>query len=357
MTSFSNAPAGGDGGREIDVAQLGEAALNSYSVCDRDCEACIEGLDAAEPFSLPAPEEVDWFARERATIWRETHHRRLLEAARELAALGFTAVPMIAAQKRPALKGWREAAADPARALAAVEAATWADALAIATGGGLLVLDVDGGHADNADGALSLAVLEAAHGPLSDGPRSGTPKGGVHCYFATPPGRLIRSRAAMAPGLDVRAEAGLAMCPPSPGRVWSIPLCPRAELPLAPAWLLDLADPPRPPPPPATAVRPWRGALHPWAKAAMERELHALATASVGRRNTALFAAAAKLGALAAGGALPVDAVARGLLAGAEACGLTHDDGEAAARATIASGLRAGLKRPRAVPPGGRRDG
>jgi hypothetical protein len=264
---------------------------------------------------------------------------------------------MIAAAKRPALKGWRDAAADPARALVAVEAAPWADALAIATGDGVLVLDVDRGHADNADGALSLAALEAAHGALPDGPRSVTPKGGEHRYLATPPGRLIRSRAAIKPGLDVRAEAGLAMCPPSPGRRWLIPLCPRAELPLAPAWLIDLADPPRPPLPPAAPVRPWRGDLHPWAKAALERELSALAAAPKGQRNTALFVAAAKLGALAAGGALPVAAVVAGLLAAADACGLICDDGERAVRTTIASGLRAGLQRPRAIPTGGRADG
>jgi hypothetical protein len=238
-----------------------------------------------------------------------------------------------------------------------VEAAPWADALAIATGDGVLVLDVDRGHADNADGPLSLAALEAAHGALPDGPRSVTPKGGEHRYLATPPGRLIGSRAAIKPGLDVRAEAGLAMCPPSPGRRWLVPLCPKAELPQAPAWLLDLADPPRPPLPPAAPIKPWRGDLHPWAKAALERELSALAAAPKGQRNTSLFAAAAKLGALAAGGALPVDAVAAGLLAAADACGLIRDDSERAVRATIASGLRAGLQRPRAIPAGGRADG
>ncbi len=82
-----------------------------------------------------------------------------------------------------------------------------------------------------------------------------------------------------------------------------------------------------------------------------------MATAPKGQRNMALFAAAAKLGALAAGGALPVDVVAKGLLAAAEACGLIRDDGERAVRATIASGLRAGLQRPRAVPAGGCADG
>ena len=267
----------------------------------------------------------------------------LLEAAKALAALGYPPVPMIASDKRPALKGWRGAAADPERALAAVAAATWADAIAIATGGNVLVLDMDIGHADNADGALSLAALEAAHGPLPDGPRSTTPKGGEHRYFATPPGRLIRSRAAIAPGLDIRAEAGLAMCPPSPGRRWLVPLCSRAELPQAPAWLLDLADPPRPPLPP---YRPQAIRSESYAKAVFEGELNALARAPKGERNASLFKAAARLGDLVGAGAIPADMAASGLFAAASACGLVADDGPRAVSATIASGIRTGMANP-----------
>jgi hypothetical protein len=257
--------------------------------------------------------------------------------------MGYAPVPMIASAKRPALRGWRDAAADPSRALAAVEAAPWADALAIATGAGMLVLDVDKGHADGVDGAVSLAALEAAHGPLPDGSRSATPKGGLHLYFATPPGRLIRSRAAIKPGLDVRAEAGLAMCPPSPRRQWIVPLCPRAELPEAPAWLVDLADPPRPPLP---AYRPQPIRSEGYAKAVFEGELNALARAPRGERNVCLFKAAARLGDLVGAGIIPAAMAASGLFSAASACGLVAEDGPRAVTATIASGLRTGVANP-----------
>lgn len=309
--------------------------------------------NAPAPGAIGGEREASDAQSRQAARYPNTTNGDLIEASKALAALGYVPVPMIASAKRPALRGWREAAADPARALAAVEAATWADAIAIATGCGVLVLDLDIGHADNADGAVSLAALEATYGQLPDGPRSATPKGGQHRYFATPPGRMIRSRAAIAPGLDIRAEAGLAMCPPSPGRRWITPLCPWTDLPQAPSWLVDLADPPRPPPP---AYRPQAIRTEGYARAVFEGELNALARAPRGERNAILFKAAARLGELAAGGALPVQAVAAGLISAAEACGLTRDDGEAAVRATIASGLRAGLRRPRAIPEGGLRN-
>ncbi len=277
----------------------------------------------------------------------------LVQAAHGLAAMGYAPIPMIASAKRPAMKGWREAAADPARALAAVEAAPWADGLAIATGDALMVLDVDIAHADNADGALSLAALEAAHGPLPDGPRSTTPKGGEHRYFATAPGRLIRSSAAIAPGLDIRAEAGLAMCPPSPGRRWIVPLCSRVELPQAPAWLLDLADPPRPPPP---AYRPQPIRSEGYVRAVFEGELNALARAPRGERNAMLFKVAARFGDLVGAGLLSQGMAIDGLFAAAHACGLIADDGARAVTATVASGLQKGATNP-APRLGGRTDG
>jgi len=302
----------------------------------------------AHQSNAPAPGAIGGGCAEeahprQAARYPNTTNAGLIEAAKALAALGYVPVPMIAAAKRPALKGWREVAADPERALAAVDAARWADALAIATGGGVLVLDLDRGHADAADGALSLAALEAANGVLPGGPRSTTPKGGEHRYLATPPGRLIRSRAAIAPGLDVRAEAGLALCPPSPGRRWLVPLCPKTVLPQAPAWLLHLADPPRPPPPP---YRPQAIRSEKYARTVFEGELNALARAARGERNAMLFKAAARLGDLVGAGAIPADMAAAGLFAAAQACGLVADDGPRAVTATIASGIQTGMANP-----------
>ncbi len=77
-------------------------------------------------------------------------------------------------------------------------------------------------------------------------------------------------------------------------------------------------------------------------QAALDGELQRLAAATEGTRNETLNAVAFRLGQLDA-----ADDVAEALLAVAESIGL----GRREARATIASGLRAGRLRPRAAPP------
>ncbi len=143
----------------------------------------------------------------------------LLRAALKLAGAGLRPVPMRTSAKRPALRGWREATSLDADAVAATfQTARYADGLAIATGGGVFVVDLDRGHARDVDGVASFKDMIAHQGAgetLAPGPRVRTPSGGVHLYFASPPGRRVRNRTALAPGVDVRGEGGLAMAPPS----------------------------------------------------------------------------------------------------------------------------------------------
>ena len=85
------------------------------------------------------------------------------------------------------------------------------------------------------------------------------------------------------------------------------------EIPPAPQWLLALVAPPAPPPPPSHPIalaRPFTGGVSNYALAALRRELAAVVGAGVGTRNSALFAASARLGSLCAAGLLPADAVA-----------------------------------------------
>jgi hypothetical protein len=117
---------------------------------------------------------------------------------------------------------------------------TWPTAdIGIATGGGLVVVDVDPRHG----GDSSLADLERHHGPLPDTPRVLTGGGGVHVYLAVE--QLIGNRAGLAPGLDLRGDGGFVVAPPSKhasGRryVWELGASPD-DVPLAPAprWLLE----------------------------------------------------------------------------------------------------------------------
>ena len=89
----------------------------------------------------------------------------------------------------------------------------WPDAnVGIATGGGLVVIDVD----DRDGGADSLVDLRRTLGEMPDTIEALTGGGGRHIYLATPAGVEVRNSAsALAPGIDVRGEGGYVVAPPS----------------------------------------------------------------------------------------------------------------------------------------------
>lgn len=116
--------------------------------------------------------------------------------------------------------------------------ALWPDAgVAIRTGQGLLVLDVDGD-----EGGESLHQLEREHGDLPETVRCVT-GAGTHYYFR---GSARNSVGVLGPGLDVRGDGGYVIAPPSPhpnGRRYEWDLPPdEVELAQAPGWLLVYAD-------------------------------------------------------------------------------------------------------------------
>jgi hypothetical protein len=105
--------------------------------------------------------------------------------------------------------------------------------LAIPTGSptGLIVLDIDGD-----DGWESLRRLEACYEPLPRTASVKTRSGGGHLYFKHPGGEVRCSAGQIAVGLDVRADGGYVIVPPSPG--WEIyEEAAPAELP---RWLLEI---------------------------------------------------------------------------------------------------------------------
>jgi len=279
----------------------------------------------------------------------------LLRDALALAAIGLAPVPMNAHGKRPIQKGWQELVSLDAENIAAnFSSAPHADGLAIATGNGFFVVDLDRNHSNGADGVATFAGLIARHkrdAPI-EGPRVRTPAGGLHLYFSTPAGVVVRNKAALAPGVDIRGRGGLALAPPSsrdgvPYRWITDPwTCP---IPPAPPWLIDLISPRA-----STVVLKFKpnafsGNLGRYARAALESECAAVANCAPGARNATLFKAAASLGSLAAVGAVPVQTVAQKLLWAASVCGLVAEDGRRATEATIASGLMRGLAQPRSV--------
>lgn len=173
----------------------------------------------------------------------ETSISILAQAALSYARHAWAVFPLRPGGKEPLTPhGFKDATTDEA----AIREwwSRWPNAnLGIATGSvsGLVVLDVDPRHG----GDESLRDLEAHHGPLPDTVTALTGGGGEHRYFALPQGVTVRSRA-LAPGLELKAEGGYVVAPPSlhpSGRryEWEVGRSPDelAPAPL-PRWLLEL---------------------------------------------------------------------------------------------------------------------
>jgi hypothetical protein len=135
------------------------------------------------------------------------------QAALDYLARGWSVVPVRPQEKRP-LIAWQayqatRATADEVRAWYA----RWPQAnVAIVTGAvsGLVVLDMDPKHG----GEASLSDLERRHGQLPPTVESLSGGGGRHLYFAHPGGH-VHNRVGLAPGIDLRADGGVIVAPPS----------------------------------------------------------------------------------------------------------------------------------------------
>lgn len=138
---------------------------------------------------------------------------RHLESALAYLARGWAVVPAAERGKRPIVRWQPFQDGLPSEDLVRRWFARWPSAnLSVVTGAvsGLVVLDVDPQHG----GDDSLATLEARHAPLPETVEASTGGGGRHIYFAHPRYE-IRSRVGMAPGLDLRADGGVIIVPPS----------------------------------------------------------------------------------------------------------------------------------------------
>lgn len=128
-------------------------------------------------------------------------------------ARGWGVVPIEPRGKRPLVR-WEEFQRRlPLPADVAAWFRRWPNAnVGIITGliSGLAVIDVDPRHG----GDDTLAALEREYAPLPSTVEVLTGGGGRHLYFASS-GASLRSRVALAPGIDLRAEGGLVVAPPS----------------------------------------------------------------------------------------------------------------------------------------------
>jgi hypothetical protein len=132
-----------------------------------------------------------------------------LRAALAYAPEGLAVFPLNG--KRPlTLHGFKDATTDEARIREYWQ--KWPDAnIGIATGAvsGIIVLDVD----KRKGGIETLAQLEKEHGPLPNTIKVKTGDG-FHFYFKHPGGH-IPCRANILPGIDLKADSGYVVAPPS----------------------------------------------------------------------------------------------------------------------------------------------
>ena len=129
---------------------------------------------------------------------------------------------------------------------------------------GTVVIDADAKH----DGEQLLAVLEAELGALPRTHVVRTQSGGLHLYFAHPGGVRVRTGAGpKSPlgrllgeltGVDVRADGGIVILPPSCGYRWIADE--DGPLPALPAlWLAAIQGAGEPPAPPRPTLPPRPG--------------------------------------------------------------------------------------------------
>jgi hypothetical protein len=150
-----------------------------------------------------------------------------LRAARLYAeAFGWRVVPCRKGSKVPAVKEWtRVATTDPNQIESWWRGPFAGHGVCIATGdeSNLLVVDVD--VANGKQGLQTLQELLRQHGRdrAVETYTVRTPSGGMHLYLRYPNiNGVIRNDAGrkLGPGLDIRAEGGQVVAPPTPGYAW-----------------------------------------------------------------------------------------------------------------------------------------
>lgn len=139
-----------------------------------------------------------------------------------------------AAGKHPSISAWQQHATSDLQQVRTWFSSSAPQNIGVATGRGLLVLDLDGEA-----GAEWIRVRNV---PLTWVTRTGS--GGLHYWFKLPPGATYRNTARkLAPGVDTRADGGQVIAPPSRNArgdyQWLVSPA-DTELAPAPEWLLAL---------------------------------------------------------------------------------------------------------------------
>lgn len=280
-----------------------------------------------------------------------------VDAALEYAARGWAVFPVPPGTKKSHKSaehsGGRRWGATTDRDEIARDWSRWPDAnIGIACGpvSGLLVIEADTAEGHGVDGIGNLRALIEAHGPLPDTIEAVSPSGSWHLYFRWPEGQTIGNSASqIAPGIDVRGDGGMVVTVPSvkPGKGcyrWQNPP-PLFDLADCPDWLVQLCLKPKTAKGEGFTFDTGTDASR-WAEAALAAEIAALMTAPKGKRNEMVNSCGFSLGQIVGGGYLDRARIEAAIWAAAVANGVAIEEPDQT-RASMASGIEAGMREPR----------
>lgn len=160
---------------------------------DSDCISVVSGMYND---GIPEPDNATGF----------------LKPAMWYARMGFRIHPLQPGTKNhPRWSGWQERAASDLN-----EVRDWwrwhkADNIAVATGRGLVVIDLDVKNGDDGFASLRQWLIEHPEVRLPVAPVVRTTTGGAHLYFRT--NQRVKSCPGWRPGVDVRGEGGYVVAP------------------------------------------------------------------------------------------------------------------------------------------------
>lgn len=262
--------------------------------------------------------------------------------------------------KKPCITGWQDKATSDESAIRAFWRVYPAALPGLALGrAGLVVLDAD--RHGGPDGVSAFHALVDEHGLPPGVVKVNTAGAGEHWLFRNLAHDPLGNGEGVLPGgINIRGRGGFIVAPGAvrpDGKCWIEPkdgpklvtAIREGTLPVIPSWLAGMIrvheqegaqeqQEPRSGPPGEREVA--------YAAAALRNAYSRVASAERGARNNTLYKAAADLGSMAAAGWLDRSAIQSKLFDAALTCGLVSDDGAHGVRATIESGLKAGMANP-----------
>ena len=105
---------------------------------------------------------------------------------------------------------------------------------------GIFVVENDTIKGHNVDGLKELEALEKKHGKLPLALTSKTPSDSIHRYFKHPGGGIKLKSMSIAAGVDVKADGGMVVAPPSKRSDGKYKWLNNAPIAEAPEWLIEM---------------------------------------------------------------------------------------------------------------------